>query len=52
MIPILEEPGLPRAPPGKLPSKCDVIRLLWGHMGDNMAEFKGIDTICCSMETG
>jgi hypothetical protein len=51
MIPILEEDGIDMAPVGTLPSTKTFIKMVWGHHGDNMANFKGFshNDVCCKL---
>ena len=52
MIPILDLPGIARVPPNSLASRVDTIRLVFGHVNDNLQGFKGIPSICCSIKNG
>ena len=49
-IPLLGLEPLQRAPPNKLPSEADVIRLLWGQVASNFRGFRGITSICCRVK--
>ena len=51
MIPHLGVPGLAAAPPGKLPSHHDFLRLLWHHEHYQMKGFNGIPSICCTIDS-
>ena len=51
MIPHLGVPGLAAAPPGKLQSHHDFLRLLWHHQHYQMKGFKGIPSICCTIDS-
>ncbi len=35
------------APMGTLPSFKDFIKMVWGHHGDDMINFKGLNNVCC-----
>ena len=41
VVPLLELPGIKKAPAGKLPSKADFLCLLYGSIGDNFVGFQG-----------
>ena len=61
LVPLLEEPGVKKAPAGRLPSKADFLCLLWGAVGGNFVGFQGkiylnqkvnLILLCTSQELG
>ena len=43
ILPLLDLPALDRTPEGKLPSKSDFLRLLWGYVDGNFVGFRGMN---------
>ena len=41
IVPFLELPGIRKTPPGKLTSKTDFLRLLYGSVDGNFSGFRG-----------
>ena len=51
LIPILDLPGLPRSPHGKLDSKEDFFRILHHRVDYQLLGFEGIGSISCNVLT-
>ena len=49
VIPILDVPGLLRAPPEKLPSKENLFQLVHHHLNYQLVGFQGFSSISCRM---